>query len=100
MEKSINSMVNRIAGILDGNKASICLFGSVVLNDFKLGWSDIDFICLTEKSVSTLQATELVNLREKIMQEYEGNPYFRLFEGGILSLKSYINKTKDTVIYW
>jgi Nucleotidyltransferase domain. len=79
-------MVNRIAEILDGNKASVCLFGSVVLNDFKLGWSDIDFICLTEKSLSTLQATELVNLREKMMREYEGNPYFRLFEGGGLSL--------------
>jgi hypothetical protein len=32
-------------------------------------WSDIDFICLTEKSLSTLQITELVNLRQKIMHE-------------------------------
>lgn len=100
MEHSINIMVNRITDILKDNKPSICLFGSVVLNDFKLGWSDIDIICFTEKVISNEQANELVNLRQTLMSEQEGNPYYRLFEGGLLTLNAFINSYEDTVVYW
>lgn len=100
MEQSINIMVNNISNILHDNKPSIFLFGSVVLDDFKLGWSDIDIICLTDKTIESNQADKLVNLRQQLLSEYTEDPYFRLFEGGILSLNSFINNIEDTVIYW
>jgi len=100
MEQSINIMVNRITNILHDNNPSIFLFGSVVLDDFKLGWSDIDFICLTKKTITNEQANELVNLRQTLLAEYPGDKYFRLFEGGMLSLDAFINNVDDTVVYW
>jgi len=100
MEQSIEIMVNRITSILKDNKPSIFLFGSVVLDDFKLGWSDIDFICLTEKAITNKQANELVNLRQTLLAEYPGDKYFRLFEGQMLTLQAFLNNDEDTVIYW
>ena len=100
MEQSIKIMVNRITEILENNNPSIFLFGSVVLDDFKLGWSDIDFICLTEKSITNEQADELVNLRQTLLAEYPGNKYFRLFEGVMLTLQAFLNNDEDTVVYW
>ncbi|MCL2285301.1 MAG: DUF4111 domain-containing protein [Firmicutes bacterium] len=100
MEQSINTMVNRITNILNNNNPSIFLFGSIVLDDFKLGWSDIDLICLTDKPIQSQQADELVNLRQTLLSEHEGNPYFRLFEGGLLTLDAFLQNAEDTVIYW
>jgi len=100
MEQSINIMTNRITNILIDNKPSIFLYGSVVLDDFKLGWSDIDIICLTDKAIQEKQADELVNLRQILLSEYQENPYFRLFEGSILTLEAFLNTADDTVIYW
>jgi hypothetical protein len=71
-----------------------------VLDDFKLGWSDIDILCLTEKKIMQNQADELVFLRQKLLEKYPGNAYFRLFEGGFLTLDAFINNTPDLVVYW
>lgn len=87
MKNSINIMVNRIATTLADNNPTILLYGSATLDDFKLGWSDIDILCLTEKSIDKAQANKLVNLRQVLMDEYTDNPYFRLFEGGFISEK-------------
>ena len=100
MENSIHTMVNRIATILSENNPNIYLFGSVALNDFKLGWSDIDIICLTEKVLSEEQAQVLVELRQTLLKEYPDNVYYRLFEGGILSINAFLNKATDRVVYW
>ena len=100
MEQSINIMTSRIASILCANKPSIFLFGSVVFDDFRLGWSDIDFICLTEKSISTEQADELVNLRQTLLAGYPGNRYFRLFEGIMMTREAFLENSEDTVVYW
>ena len=100
MEQSISIMVNRIADILKENNLSAFLFGSVVLDDFKLGWSDIDIICLTDNVIQEEQAGKLVNLRQSLMSEHQDNPYFKLFEGGILTLDSFLHNTVDTVVYW
>jgi predicted nucleotidyltransferase len=67
MQTSIHIMVDRITGLLSGNTPSIYLFGSVVLDDFKLGWSDIDIVCLTEKEMTEQQAEELVGLRQSLL---------------------------------
>lgn len=100
MEQSIEIMKNRIKSILLNNKPSIYLHGSIVFEDFKLGWSDIDILCLTKTKTSKEQARQLVNLRQELSAEYENNLYFRLFEGGFLSLEGFINNISDTVVYW
>ena len=100
MEQSINIMATRIADILRDHNPSIFLFGSVVLDDFRLGWSDIDIICLTGEKIREQQANELVSLRQTLLLEYPGNSYFRLFEGGMLTLDAFLRGMEDTVVYW
>ena len=97
---SIEIMVSRISSILAGNNPSILLYGSVALNDFKFGWSDIDILCLTEKPINEAQADKLVCLRQTLTEEYQDNPYFRLFEGAFMSEKALFDKEKDMVVYW
>lgn len=100
MQQSIEIMKNRILEILEGNKPSIYLFGSLVLNDFKLGWSDIDILCLTSHKISEEQTEKLVNLRQDLMEEYKGNQYFRSFEGGFLTLDAFKQNKPDRIVYW
>lgn len=99
LNESIGIIVDKIKTILKGNP-SICLFGSVVLNDFKLGWSDIDILVLTDAPIDETQVDQLVNLRQTLASQHNGNPYFRLFEGGILTKKAFFNSEKDRVVYW
>lgn len=100
MRASIGIMLDRITGILSGNNPSIYLFGSVVLDDFKLGWSDIDLICLVEKGLTHWQAEDLVGLRQSLLLDYPGNLYFRSFEGGFVTWNALLKKEKDCVVYW
>lgn len=100
MKQSIEIMINRIVNILLHNKPSIYLYGSIVLEDFKLGWSDIDILCLTEEAITDEQAYQLVNLRQELLGEYKNNAYFRSFEGGFASLDAFINDFPDKVVYW
>ena len=89
MKHSIETMKNRIVNILASNKPSIYLYGSVVLEDFKLGWSDIDILCLTESEITGEQASQLLNLRQILLDENSSNSYFRSFEGAFLSLDDF-----------
>lgn len=100
MEKSINIMVESIVHILSNNNPSIYLYGSILFNDFKFGWSDIDILCLVEKQISTEQANELLNLRQTLLAKEPQNPYYRLFEGGILTLDKFLGKKDDKAVYW
>lgn len=97
---SINNTVNKIVSIIGDLKPSIYLYGSVVLDDFKLGWSDIDILVLTCKSISEPQAKELVGLRQAMLAKETNNPYYRSFEGGMLTLDAFVSHKKDTVVYW
>ncbi|MBO6065000.1 MAG: nucleotidyltransferase domain-containing protein, partial [Lachnospiraceae bacterium] len=64
MIHSIEKMINEIVSILDGGVYGIWLYGSVVMDDFCPGWSDIDFVALTDGSVSESQAEKLLRLRQ------------------------------------
>ena len=99
-ERSILYMAARIKDILSIYDPSIYLYGSVVLDDFKSGWSDIDILILTQKQITEEQANRLVNLRQEMRAEEPDNPYYRSFEGGMLTLDAFINKTPDRVVYW
>ncbi len=98
--RSIHAAANRIADILSGNRPSVYLYGSVVLDDFRLGWSDIDLLVLTEKQISPEQAERLVHLRRALTEREPENPYYRLLEGGMLSLSAFLTGAPDTVVYW
>ncbi|MBQ7874836.1 MAG: DUF4111 domain-containing protein [Oscillospiraceae bacterium] len=93
-------MTGAIAEILSDCKPSVYLYGSTTLDDFKYGWSDIDILVLTQKVISDEQANELVFLRQKMAEEYQNNQYFRSFEGGMLSVSGFMDRTPDRVVYW
>ncbi len=100
LNQAINVMVNRIKTILSGNSPTIYLYGSCVLDDFKLGWSDIDILVLTPEPITNEQAKMLVELRQALLESDPCNRYYRSFEGGILSLDAFKNNTPDQVVYW
>lgn len=99
-EKSICNMVSAISEILSDNQPSVYLYGSSVLDDFRLGWSDIDILVLTQKRISQAQAHELVTLRQKLLENTPDDPYYRSFEGGMLTLSAFLSKEPDCVVYW
>jgi len=80
MKKSIQILIERVKKILRSNDITVYLFGSICLDDFKLGWSDIDILILTKDILSESQAEQLVNLRQTLLEKYKGNLYFRSFE--------------------
>ena len=100
LRKSVDAMVKAIVGALSENAPSIYLFGSVALGDFRFGWSDIDLLVLTEKQISSEQAGRLLHLRQDMTGREPENPYYRLFEGGMLRLSAFLKDTPDTVVYW
>ncbi|WMJ86969.1 nucleotidyltransferase domain-containing protein [Anaerocolumna sp. MB42-C2] len=98
--ESIDILIDNVRTILSGNDFTVYLFGSICYDDFKLGWSDIDILILTEKTLSENQAEQLVNLRQTLLEVYRENRYFRSFEGGILSINEFLNKKQERVVYW
>ncbi|MDE7354177.1 MAG: GNAT family N-acetyltransferase [Acetatifactor sp.] len=97
---AINAMVREISGILSDREPSIYMYGSSVLNDFRLGWSDIDILILTNKQITEEQAKTLVGLRQAMLAKHPGNPYYRSFEGGMLTLNAFLSNKPDRVVYW
>ena len=97
---SINRMVQEISRILADCSPTIYVYGSSALNDFRLGWSDIDILVLTEKQISEPQANSLVRLRQAMLAKEPENAYYRSFEGGMLTLGAFLSKSPDRVIYW
>lgn len=73
LDEALKTMADEIVSVLSNNKPSIYLYGSVVLDDFKLGWSDIDILVLTEAEITEEQASKLVNLRQDMLEQYPGN---------------------------
>ena len=100
LNESIKIMTNEIISILADNRPIIYLFGSVALDDFQLGWSDIDILVLTQKEITEQQVETLVGLRQVLLEHYPGNPYFRLFEGGMLSANAFLQNKNERTIYW
>ena len=97
---SIRKMTDAITEILAENAPSVYLYGSVALGDFHFGWSDIDMLVLTEKQISQEQAERLARLRQEMTEREPDDPYYRLFEGGMLSLEAFLTGAPDTVVYW
>ena len=100
MQASINRLTEEINAILDGKLHSVWLYGSAVLDDFRLGWSDIDLLVLTESPITADQAQTLLTLRQTLSGKEQGNPYYRSFEGIIASLDEYRTGAFERLVYW
>ncbi len=100
LHAAINNMTAQITDILLLNDPSIYIYGSYVLDDFRFGWSDIDILVLTEKPISEQQADKLVFLRQSINTAERNNPFYRCFEGGMLTLDAFKHHVPTKVVYW
>ena len=100
LDEAIQILSDEIVAILADNEPTIYVFGSVVLGDFKFGWSDIDIIAMTKYEISEQQSEVLVELRQDMLERFPGNPYFRLFEGGILSIDAFLSNKNERTVYW
>ena len=100
LNEAVKTITDEIVSILADNKPTIYLFGSVVLDDFRFGWSDIDIAVLAEFGITEQQAEILIGLRQVMLERYPGNPYFRLFEGGMLSIDAFLNGKSERTVYW
>ena len=76
------------------------LYGSVTMDDFQFGWSDIDFCLLTERPISQELAETLVFLKQTMTEEKDPNPFFRLFEGVIMTKKDLLTPGEGKIVYW
>ena len=100
MFESITGMTKEIVSVLDGNVHSIWLYGSVVQDDFRPGWSDIDILVLIQKQFTESQLQELVQLRQTMAADAPDNPYYPLFEGVIANVSEYFSETFSRLVYW
>lgn len=100
MKESIQKMASEIASVLDGQLISVWLYGSVVLDDFHLGWSDIDLIAYFDGDLTDGQADRLVNLRQTLSALYPENPYYACFEGAIVPFSGDPNVSAGRGVYW
>ncbi len=100
MTESIDRMIFEIAEILNRHVYGAWLYGSVVLHDFHLGWSDIDLIVFSDSPITDIQAEQLVMLRQSLSDKYPENPYYRCFEGAIVNINEYLTGSYSKVVYW
>lgn len=100
MNESIDRLINEIVTIMGGDIECIWLYGSSVLNDFRLGWSDIDFIALTRKPITNEQAEKMLLLRQALSAKEPDNLYYRSFEGIIANKDEFLLKKYIRLVYW
>ena len=98
LSKAVETMRQEISAISE--LYSFLLYGSVVLNDFRLGWSDVDFIAFTKDTITETQAARLLTLRQTLSLRHPEDPYYRCFEGVIVSLREYLTGEYTRLIYW
>lgn len=97
---AINTMAVSIQRILADAQPSIYLYGSVTAEDYQPGWSDIDLLVLTRDAITAGQADMLVELRQSLQRRDPDTPHYRLFEGGMLDLGSFMTGDETRVVYW
>ena len=100
MLQAIQKMMREIDSRADGHVYGAWLYGSVVLDDFQQGWSDIDFVALIDGPVSESQAEKLLMLRQDMLIAEPDNPYYRSFEGIIANLYEYRSRSFQRLVYW
>jgi len=98
LKLSVDGMALEITTVVSLH--SFWLYGSVVLDDFRPGWSDIDFIAFTNAPIDEEQAERLLSLRQSLSARFPDDPYYRCFEGVIVNLSEYQRGQYDRLVYW
>ena len=93
-------MISELTARLGGRLHSLWLYGSAVMDDFCLGWSDVDFIAFSSGELSEETAQSLLMLRQELQSRLPANPYPRLFEGVIVGLNEYLSGSFKRLVYW
>lgn len=100
MERAIDTVTKKLQSVLGGDLLCVYLHGSVPMGDFRLGWSDIDVVCLTDRGLSDAQARELVDLRQELLAADKTNRYYRSVEGIVTSAGEFIENSYAKAVYW
>lgn len=100
MKDAIRRMIEEIDAALDHGLHSLWLYGSAVLDDFRLGWSDIDFIAFADDPIPEDQAQRLLTLRQDLSARCPEDPYYRCFEGVTCCLSEYRAGSYTRLVYW
>ena len=100
MKDAIRRMIEEIDAALDHGLHSLWLYGSVVLDDFRLGWSDIDFIAFAAELITEDQAQKLLTLRQDLSARCPEDPYYRCFEGVTCCLSEFRAGSYTRLVYW
>ncbi len=99
LKNCIKKFAESVHDILDGKLQSVYLFGSVVLQDYKDGWSDIDLICFTSEKLSSDEADRLLTLRQALVTS-EASPIYRKFEGAVVCIDEFLSNRFSKLVYW
>ena len=100
MKHTIDVLLHELRVCLDDCRLTVYIYGSVAYGDFRLGLSDIDILVLAGRPLTSKEAERLVGLRGELTAREMTNQYYRLFEGGILSLDGFLSGADDRVVYW
>ena len=100
MLHAVTRMLNEISSRVDGRIYDAWLYGSTAMEDFQLGWSDLDFVALVDDPISDNEAESLLMLRQVMLRSEPENPYYRSFEGVIASLNEYRSQSFRRLVYW
>lgn len=97
---AIQRMSAAIRDALGDNECTIYIYGSVALDDFRFGWSDIDILCLTGRALSDATAGRLMMLRQELLRHEPDDPYYRSFEGIIARAGDFLSGGACRAVYW
>lgn len=100
MRHALTHLLHSVEQILAPDKPTVYLYGSCVLGDFRPGWSDIDLLMLTPHPLTQQQAERLVPLRQRLLAKEPGNPYYRAFEGAVVSVEAFLSGDEEPAAYW
>lgn len=100
LSEAIEIISSEIASVLNDTLSSMYLYGSAAVGDFRLGWSDIDILVLTNKEMTEQQAERLLLLRQFLAEKYEDCTFFRAFEGAIVAEDVFFLGKTGKVVYW
>ena len=99
LKNCISRFAKNVRAILNNKLLSVYLYGSVTLQDYKDGWSDIDLICFTSEKISPDEAEQLLMLRQSLVAS-ENSSVYRKIEGAVVCLDEFLNKHYSTLVYW
>jgi len=101
MQQSLANLLHAVEQILAPDTPTVYLYGSCALGDLRPGWSDIDLLILTPRALTQAQAERLVPLRQELLAQEPGNPYYRAFEGAVISADAFRwRRTDEPAAYW